>query len=345
MASPNGAVRQNVMMMANTEGFGQLSPTHQKEMLEALDKKPGDPGLQSDLAQLARSPDFRGLNDQVKSNAIGKVGGLADDPAGRDALTTMATSPGFGQLSDADKNKLLDYTGGHNPLSDPARKELGKLMKTSTFTADPPDKDAQTAALKGFLTNQPGLPDSSAAPNGWFDAPGRRAAYSVSPGSAQADGSTRYTVTIDQKAIPVTVQPPTPPLVSPSIDEIAKGLAATPKANRDQITDVTVSSGLGPITASGGHAYMDTNASTGKVTVYATAAPQGQTFTDSAFIHETGHILSGRTFGMSTHDPGWDRWKAAMKADGLGLSKYGQSSPTEDFSEALLLYKDRKSVV
>jgi hypothetical protein len=341
MATADPSARLNLMRMASSAGFGQLNPEHQAKLLGALDRDPANPVWAAELMSLSDSSSFRGLNDELKSKLIDRTAGLSGDPVGVDAYVQMATAPGFAALDDGEKDKLADYAGGHNSLSDPGRKALATLIGTPpTFSSDPPDVDAQAGALRGFLVGQPGAPNAATAPDGWFDEPGRRAPYSIATGKVDPDGTARYTVTVDGgKPIPVTVSPPTPPLVSPSIDEIAKGLAATPRANRELISEVRVSADLGPITPTGGHGYMDTNAATGVVTINATARPQGQTFTDSAFIHETGHVLSGQTFGLSTQDPGWDRWKAAMAKDVIAPSKYGQSTPAEDFSESLLLYQ------
>jgi uncharacterized membrane protein len=51
--------------------------------------------------------------------------------------------------------------------------------------------------------------------------------------------------------------------------------------------------------------------------------------------HELGHIKAHHYLGSM--DPGV-AWDAAIKADGVSVSKYGDTSPDEDFAEAVALY-------
>jgi len=78
----------------------------------------------------------------------------------------------------------------------------------------------------------------------------------------------------------------------------------------------------------------------GVVDIYPTVWQQPQHAVDASLIHETGHILSGRTFGpWQTPDPRWQPWDAATQRDGLSPSTYARASRTEDFSETLTLYQ------
>jgi hypothetical protein len=89
--------------------------------------------------------------------------------------------------------------------------------------------------------------------------------------------------------------------------------------------------------------YMMAGAS-GLIDIFPTKVRPSQSDVDGSMIHETGHILSQRTWGGqfpafdSLFHPGWERWRKAEEKDGSHASAYAKTARIEDFSETLRLY-------
>ena len=143
---------------------------------------------------------------------------------------------------------------------------------------------------------------------------------------------------IDGQHYPVTVQPAKPGMNQPSVDDVAKALAAAPKVARQDFKGITIQ---GDNTG-----VFGTTGSLGQMTVPAKAAPgtYSQGWLDSAVLHESGHALSGTKFGDNTAGAGWNDWKSAMNKDGIIPSQYAKTGGpfADDFSETLLLYEHVK---
>jgi hypothetical protein len=236
---------------------------------------------------------------------------------------------------------------------------------------DPAADKTNPETFRKFLQDQPGLPyvTSSAATPGEFD--GRRSPYTVT-GPTDVAGYTgfasgtadalRYEVEIEGRKIPVFMpKNPSATETYQSIDEVAKGLAALPKAVRDRVDSVKVEPGRNPSDAywekeygiPNFRSYMTAGAD-GNINIYPGKA--SQEVLDVSMVHETGHILSkqvlgetgsatrGLVDGISDFFGGttWNDWKEAMKNDGVAPSVYAKtaaaSSPDEDFCETLALY-------
>ncbi len=345
--------RQNVADLAKRDGFAQLNPTHQREMLDAQGRAPADPAVSRDLGALADSPQFRGLNDGVKSTAIAQIGNHPTDPGARRTISDLTTSPGFAGLPEAEQTRMLQYVGGTNDyLSDRARPEMDRLLRDPAYTsASPAD---QTARLRQFMTDQPGIVGVT---NGLgHDFTAQRRPYTVSAPTAVdshafqsgAAPALRYDVTIDGRTVPVYMPATTDPANGAfhNIDEVARGLAALPAANLALINSVRVDPQRNPQDAHWATTYNDPNfrsymtaGADGNVSIYpsATATP-AQSVVDASFIHETGHVLSGQRWGADS-DARWQPWQQAMASDGLRISNYAKNSQGEDFSETLTLYQ------
>jgi hypothetical protein len=81
----------------------------------------------------------------------------------------------------------------------------------------------------------------------------------------------------------------------------------------------------------------------GIVNVYPSAtALSGDVWMMGSFIHESGHIIAHKAFGNNTQGPKWKPWRDAMASDQLHPSDYAKKSPSEDFSEMLLLARQVK---
>ena len=148
---------------------------------------------------------------------------------------------------------------------------------------------------------------------------------------------------------PKTFTPPKPERVLPSHDDIAKVLAELPEESMFQVRRVDLNPKPNPADAmwaadpnynpGGGEfvSHMTANVD-GRVDVYPASANKSLVEIETTMLHETGHSFSGRWWGHDNSKASWDKWKAAMKADGMNVSTYGKSSPNEDFAEAWTLW-------
>lgn len=343
------ATRQNVSSLATSSGFGQLSPAHQRQMLDAQAQAPRDPQLTQDLTGLAGSPGFRNLNDSVKTNALEEISRHPTDPAARQTLSNLAQSPGFGALSDADKNRMLNYAGGTNPLSTHVRPQLDTLLRSPAYSGA--DAAGQSQQLRTFMQNNqvpPGLVSSLPAANlpqrpHTVHGPTAVTNHAFASGAANAN---RYEVEIDGRRVPVFM-PQNPNSHQHTIDQVAQSLASLPAANRAAVNQVNVNPGTNPADPHWAQVYHTPNfrsymtaGSAGTVDIYPSSGnPPGQTPMALSMTHETGHVVSNRAWGDSANDPRWNTWRSATQHDGVSPSTYATNSPQEDFAETMVLYQ------
>jgi len=297
---------------------------------------------------------FSGLSEDAQKLVLEKVANHPTDPTAREVITNTALSPGFRQLDAKDQTKLLNLLGGTNvELSRPARDAMTGVLHDPKFEKGTPAE--QKAMLEKFLKDEPHLASVLGAQPGQLD--GVRLKHTLHGPTEVKDyqfkdkkiDALKYEVEIDGKKVPVYVpKNPDPNLTYHSIDEVAKGLAAIPKASRDLIKQVNVE----PIQNSedaywatqyntpGFHSYMTAGAA-GTVHIYPdlkTAPKMSQDYLDVSLIHETGHILSQQKWGADD-DPRWKDWQNAMASDGTHASQYAKKAQGEDFSETLKLYQ------
>jgi hypothetical protein len=330
--------------------FAALPASVQDRMLALAEKKPRP--LAGTFRELAADPAFKALSAGTQGAAVEQLGKHGRDAAATSTLRQLVASPGFAQLTGDEQDRLLRYVGGTNKfVSEPARRALDGLLKGADFTGA--DAAGQGAKLRDFLTKQADTP-YLASSNG---ASLSRAAYTVSEGtdvkdfgftSGKADGVS-YQVTIGDKSITVTMPKNVPAGANlPSLDDVAKGLAALPAGSRAVVQSVVVEPGQNPKDAEwamiygtpGFRSYMTAGAA-GIVTIYPTTSPQTQTFMEQSLVHETGHVLSKKSWGEKD-DPRWNEWKQAVAKDGIYPSGYGKNSNDEDFAETLVIYANVK---
>lgn len=165
------------------------------------------------------------------------------------------------------------------------------------------------------------------------------------PGDKKPSAAIQHTVLIDGQSIDVfTSAGETPPnKTQPSVDSIAKSLAATPKSQRKHIRSVEISSKANPHDAYWEKQYnipgftSAATASGDNVTYYPgnSSSMENQDEIDRIMLHESGHIF---------HDSLWTDtkrradWQAAIDADKKLPSKYAGSSIKEDFAESVAMY-------
>jgi len=317
------------------------------------DAKPaaGKPGPAAAPA-LASDPKFQALPEATQKAALQQIAKHAGDAAATATLTALVKSPGFGQLPAAEQGKLLNLVGGQNAfISKPERQALDTLLKSAAFTGA--DAAGQCKQLRDFMTAQAATPmlvsqNGSALPRAPYTCSEAKDAGEVTFTSGKAAGVTRD-VKIGDQSIKVTL-PKNPPAGSnlPTIDEVAKGLAALPPASRALVKEVMVEPNQNPSDSYWATKYGDPNfrsymtaGSDGVVNIYPTTHKQTQTVLEQSMIHETGHVLSRSKWGQDG-DARWDDWKKAITSDGVVASRYAKNSQGEDFAESLTLYMNVK---
>ncbi|MCY1021296.1 hypothetical protein [Pyxidicoccus sp. MSG2] len=349
--------QQNLRELATNDGFAQLPPSNQRAMLDLQGQAPVDRQLTEQLGGLASNPNFRGLDEATRNNALGQLSRHPNDPAARQTLTRLATSPGFASMPGADQNRLLNLVGGTNVLSNPARQALDGVMGSAAFQGA--NAQGQQAQLNDFLTRQPAAPRVVSGLHGPTPQPRLQTTtifgptqvpnHNFSSGTAAAN---RYEVELDGRRIPVFMpRNPNPANGhSPTIEQVAQGLAVLPPASRALVNQVNVEPGQNPQdaywrsryandpNAQNFRSYMTAGAD-GNITIYPSQHPQPQAVINDSLIHETGHTLSMRRWGDDNSGRRWGDWRNAIQRDGIRPSNYAANAPGEDFSESLVLYQ------
>lgn len=352
---PNGVQTESArstLVALGQRGLAGLDEASQKSLLGMVQDAHGDDpsAYNDDLVRLARGEGFRSLPPVQRASALSALGFEPGQSAALDARFAVAGSEGFAALSSPERGRLLQLAFGHNPVGDWLGGALGKLLNDSGRL--PGDATTQAATLRKFIQD-PALPDVSSEYPGGF---GSSRPYTLSAASdvsgcdfhSGAADAIRYDVNIDGQTISVYLGRNTNPgQHSPTIDEVAKGLASIPAANRALIQTVEVNGQQNPDDAffaaqygePGFRSYMTAGAA-GIVSIYPTDAESSQHELTSSLVHETGHVLSSRAWGPdSVAGAGWANYRAAIAADGLTPSEYAKDAPTEDFSESLTLYQ------
>lgn len=349
--------QQNLRNLATGDGFAQLPPSNQRAMLDLQGQAPVDRQLTEQLGNLAGHPSFRGLDEATRNNVLGQLARHPNDPGARQTLAQLATSPGFARMPGADQNRLLNLVGGTNVVSNPARQALDGLMGGAAFQGA--NAEGQQAQLNDFLTRQPAAPRVVSGLHGptpvgrltttTIYGPTQVPEHNFSSGRAAAN---RYEVEVDGRRIPVFMpRNPNPANGhSPTIEQVAQGLAVLPPASRALVDRVNVEPGQNPQdaywrsrypndpNARNFRSYMTAGAD-GTVTIYPSEHPQSQAVLNDSLIHETGHTLSMRRWGDDSSGRRWADWRNAIQRDGIRPSNYSANAPGEDFSESLVLYQ------
>jgi hypothetical protein len=340
-----------VQGLKSDPGFKALPQEVQDKMLAAVKAAPRP--LAKTFQDLANDPSFRALPASTQAIAVEQLAKHPRDAAATNTIRGLIGTPGFAALNTDEKDRLLRLVGGTNKfISVPERQALANLTASAAFVAANPAGQAQM--LRDLLKNQAATPQLAAENGGALS----RASYSVSAGtdvaehgfrSGKAEGVT-YDVKIGDQTVKVTM-PKNPPAGSnlPSIDDVAKSLAALPPASLALVKEVVVNPGQNPDDAywekkyamPGFRSYM-TAGKEGIVNIYPTTSAQSQTILEMSMIHETGHVLSNSNWGDSLDDKRWQGWKDAVAKDGVVPSAYGKSSLKEDFAETLVIYMNVK---
>lgn len=128
----------------------------------------------------------------------------------------------------------------------------------------------------------------------------------------------------------------------PTLDEVQQALAAMPPQLLQHLKQVVVSPQPYRFEMPNGEmrsANMTAH-SEGKITVYPHKRDAENLV--STFLHELGHIQTFAHWSADQKHPGWQRWQAAMQADGIAASEYARSNASEpgveDFAESTVAY-------
>jgi hypothetical protein len=265
------------------------------------------------------------------------------------SLDRMTAAPGFGALKEDEQVRMLRVMGGTNTvLSKGARASLDQLTGSSAFRKA--DAAGQAAQFRQLMTDQSWTPYVVSSAVG--DTPSRKP-WSVSgtsekPGFGFEGGkfdAVQHDVKVGNHVVPVMV-PKSKVAGAPTVEEVAKGLAALPESSLRAIKRVDVEPTTNPQDAYWAKTYGQpdfrsymTAGSAGIVNIFPAKNQQPQSILDASLVHETGHVISQQKWGGSYDGGKWKGWNTAAAKDGIATSKYGRNSPGEDFSESLVLYQ------
>lgn len=319
-----------------------------------------DPGVPQDLKDsLARLPEDLPLQTQL--GAVFALRNNADDPEATAQLETLLGAPAFKGLDEAQQRQALALFGGTNAVSEQARGKLGDID-----LADPASlgkfllTEAKPADLWRDAAPASGVPDSQRKP---YTVDGPEAIEHEFPSGTQPDATDKlpawkYTVQVDGQSIEVLV-PKDEALRTdksyPTIEQIAKGLAAQPSASLEATDRVVVNPSTpkekddkGNVVDSGADMYAGGN--TIGINPHGLDSPRAQRDFDFTFLHETAHLVEQppQIFGQSM------AWNAAVQQDRLFSTHYADDryvddggstidpslgvDPGEDFAEAYMIY-------
>lgn len=316
---------------------------------DARRRAAADPMAAQLRTRTQRQADSVSLPASVAQLYNATMAGLRRDRRAAETVEKMVFSPGFSALSEAEQTRLLHLVGGTNTqVSGPARAALAAMMADPAYANATPEVQAEK--LRRFAAEQPGL--EKAATNVAWNPRAAEATHSAGTPvkdfdfpSGKAD-AIRYDVTVDGRTIPVYL-PADPSKASgyvPTIDEVTRALAAMPPETRALVNEVRVDSQANPGDAewtrrrgSPRRAYM-TAGHDGVLNIFPTDAAVSTHSMASSMIHEAGHFLAEAKMGPES-DPRWEKWRAAMAADGIVPSVYARDSANEDLAEMLVFYE------
>jgi hypothetical protein len=272
-------------------------------------------------------------------------------------LETIQKSKGFQALRADEQARLSYLIGGSTTLSEQAPAQMRALLSKPQTSKDDP------ATFRKFLTDEKYLRWDVGPTHG-----ATRPRHKFTLGSAVdvanhvfggvnalAADALRYDVVFDTKDASgtdikqtiVVFVPKSAGLKDkryrrPTINEVAETLASTPDISLSKIVTVDVHW----MTYTGGTGKPDDTKETsaaagaaGNLNIYPTIAfGQNPAGLASDVLHETGHTTSLAAWGDAETDSAWDKWRAAMKSDGMAVSQYGKTSIDEDFAESWALY-------
>lgn len=360
-------------LMDTAAGKGGADGYISDEDVVATLRDPGIPqGLKNAIAHLPA-----GLPLPTQLEATFALRNNAGNREAVDSIRQLISSPAFKGLGQAQQQQALALFGGTNAVSQKAREDLASPdplygsdhdpNDPATFKVDLNDTDSLQAYLSSYAKPADKWRDAMPA-SGVPDS--RRQAYTVSEPvrvtHAFPSGTTKnatddlpalkYTVTVDGKSIDVYMPAEgtdTDKYAYPTIEQIAKGLAAQPGPSIDATREVV----LNPVTPKDSGADMYAGNGTISINPHDADNPREQKDLDFTFMHESAHLVNqpfkgGYIPGLG-YIPGWNE---AVNKDHMFSTHYAGDNyiqdqndpqaqppsaspdPAEDFAEAYMIY-------
>lgn len=334
--------------------------------LQAAQSDPGIPdGLRDMLSNLPP-----GLPLQTQLRAAFALRATADDPAAQIQLPYLIASPAFRGLDEAQQAQALALFGSGTAVSEHA---LTDLLDVSAIGLEPKVDLDSTASLQAYLLSvatpvdawrdaypASGIPDDRRRDYSYPETPGRTSGPFPSGDLPNADVvlfADAYYVDVEGQTIEVLFpradQFDARGYAYPTIEQVAKALAAQPAVSLENIDRVVVNPytpleqdpATGAITKSDAGAYYSGDSGTISINPAPAGTPSTQASLDFTIAHEVGHAVAqpGRIYGVALE------WSLAVQSDRLFPTEYSDDNyvagaenlydPTEDFAEAYMIYQ------
>lgn len=270
-------------------------------------------------------------------------------------LQIVKASPGFQQLTTEEQFRFLVYVGGANFVSRRAGLSLATEITGPKFDRTKPEafrKYFRSESSVKQLDDKTGKDPFSHRPTtATTPADAGNHKFRSKPGQTPAE---QVDVTLgaptDPDKVTIPVFRPKAAALKATLSyhtfaDVQQGLSVVPAPNAKVIKQVDIEPAFNPevphwkkVYHDPGHVSYMTAGADGIVNLYpSTTAVSPDVWMLGSFIHETGHIIGNKTFGSNSQGPKWKPWRTAMASDKLHPSDYAKKSPSEDFSEMLLL--------
>jgi len=275
-------------------------------------------------------------------------------------LQLVDSSSGFQQLPSFERARFMVYVGGANFVSRRAGLRLADEITKPKFDRTKPQSFRNylkaESSLKGLddKTGQDPFAHRPVTSTPVADAGNHK--FKSKPGNTPAE---TINVTVgaatDPDKVTIPVFRPKAAALKATLNyhtfaDIEKGLGVLPGPNAKEVKRVDIEPAFNPDDPHWKKAYNDpsfqsymTAGAAGIINVYPSATSlSDDVWMMGSLIHETGHIIADKIFGSNPQGPKWKPWRTAMASDQLHPSDYAKKSPSEDFSEMLLLARQLK---
>jgi hypothetical protein len=318
-----------------------------------------------------RAPELNANQVEQRANAFfGSLKSMVGDASEAQEVSRLMVRPEFAKLTAEEQKRLLSLVRGTSEIAGSARSALNAVLSAPEMANAPLDGWVQM--LKGFVKDYP-YADS---PLHWspdaFDAhrvavdkigDGECVEYNFTNGGLTA--ALEYKVTIEGQdfVIRLPEKPNSKNGHYPTAQDVARSLAALPKAQRRLIREVNVNPGPrsyddDPTSDSDGvasdeqpapaktkaapaPASSDSPSIGGVVDLSPRTEPLDQAAFDEQFFLEAGQALAGRTLG--DHVAAWEEWQSAMAHDPFVMAATARRDLNMDFAlsfSAYVRYRD-----
>ncbi|MBK7861268.1 MAG: hypothetical protein IPJ65_22185 [Archangiaceae bacterium] len=305
------------------------------------------------------TPEFQALNPGVQQAVHEKLTDPEVEESGKDVIADAVLTPGFALLSTEEADEFLEYAGNTIPVfGQRVRSTLGAQLAADEYQQAglsllPFSRAvAQRQQLLDFSRGDgavPGTPPLAELPprvrEVHVSAAEDLGEYEFETGKVDAQ---RYTLDVDGREIEV-ITPADHPEFTPTPEDLEQLFETLPSPIAEQYDRVVIEPNA-----------SDASASTdgdGQIRIF---PDSNRTLTglQPVLVHEGAHNLSealGETSSIGVDEdlsrlsPGWQRWAAAVEADGHPITQHAASSVAgdnddherkfgEDFAETVLMY-------